>query len=667
LSLLPYRGAVVSAQSADPTVPGSLAVTREEYDFGDTAFTPTAFPSVELRGSVHYPTNWLGGRLPLLVFLHGRHSVCFQGTTGGSFIWPCPAGQQPIPSFTGYDYIAQVLASNGYFVVSISADGINANDNSSSDLGAKARAELIQKHLDLWNGFNTAGGAPFGTKFVGKIDMQRIGTMGHSRGGEGVVRHFQLNQSLGSPYGIKAVFALAPVDFSRFVINSVPLAVLLPYCDGDVSDLQGVHFYDDARYNVPGDTAPKHTILVIGTNHNFYNTIWTPSIFPASATDDFSGSDPFCKSGGSGRLTEAQQRAAGLTYVSAFLRAYVGGESQFLPLLTAAAPPLPSAGTNQIYVSFHAPDDALSRRDVNRLLDASHLSANTIGGAVTPVALLPYDVCGGAVPEPTPCLVGQSNTRQPHTTPSLFSAASGLSQLRTGWNDISATLTNDVPPGQRNVSGFQALQFRASVNYNDVRNVAAQNFRVVLKDGTGATASVRVADFSPALFFPPGSTGFVPKVVLNTVRLPLSAFAGVNLTDVRSVAFVFDQQSQGALLITDVAFASAAHIALPAFSFDVCLKDDSSGSELVLNTATGNYAFCCSGGVTFTGVGRVTVHGSVVALVQGLNESDRRLTASMDRSVGRGTSSLQGPGGRLICSIIDRNTANNSCSCAAAP
>ena len=51
--------------------------------------------------------------------------------------------------------------------------------------------------------------------FVGKVDMQNIGTMGHSRGGEGVVRNFQINKALGSPYGIKAVLPLAPVDFGR--------------------------------------------------------------------------------------------------------------------------------------------------------------------------------------------------------------------------------------------------------------------------------------------------------------------------------------------------------------------------------------------------------------------------------------------------------------------
>lgn len=87
---------------------------------------------------------------------------------------------------------------------------------------------------------------------------------------------FLLNQS--SPYGISAVFPLAPTDVNRAVVTRVPLAVLLPYGDGDVFDLQGVHYYDDARYNVAGDDAPKHTILVMGGNHNFYNTVWTPGV-----------------------------------------------------------------------------------------------------------------------------------------------------------------------------------------------------------------------------------------------------------------------------------------------------------------------------------------------------------------------------------------------------
>ena len=266
------------AQVPDPGTPGPLAVTREEYNFGDTAFQPSNFPGpVELLASIHYPTNLSAGPFPVILLLHGRHATCF--SAGGQFLqWPCTNGRLPIPSYQGYDYVSQVLASHGYVVVSVSANGVNAVDNAVFDLGALARAELMQKHLDLLNTFNTTGGAPFGTKFVGKFDLTRVGTMGHSRGGEGVVRHYVLNNSLGAPYGIKAVFPLAPVDFNRFVVNNAALDVLLPYCDGDVSDLQGVHFYDDARYNVPGDPAPKHYMLVMGANHNFYNTIWSPTI-----------------------------------------------------------------------------------------------------------------------------------------------------------------------------------------------------------------------------------------------------------------------------------------------------------------------------------------------------------------------------------------------------
>jgi hypothetical protein len=555
------------AQVPDPGTPGPLAVTREEYNFGDTAFQPSNFPGpVELLASIHYPTNLSGGPFPVIVLLHGRHATCFNGNGAAFLQWPCSDGRTPIPSYKGYDYVSEVLASNGYVVVSVSANGVNAVDNAVFDLGALARAELMQKHLDILNTFNTTGGAPFGTKFVGKLDLTRVGTMGHSRGGEGVVRHYTLNQSLGAPYGIKAVFPLAPVDFTRPVVNNAAVDVLLPYCDGDVSDLQGVHFYDDVRYNVPGDPAPKHYMLVMGANHNFFNSVWSPSSGIPGATDDWlsfvqnGNSDSQCGNHkGNKRLTEAQQRGTGLAYMSAFFRAYVGGETQFIPFLTGDAPPPPSAQNNNLFVSYHAPDLPNLRRDVNRFLDNTSLTVNALGGAATQTALTPYQLCGSDAPPANKCLPGALNAQQPHTTPSARSNAPGMSQLITGWNDLTGNYRNNIPAVQGNVSGFQALQFRVSVNFADTRNLAglAQDFRVVLTDASGASSSVRVSDVSGALFFPPGEVAPVPKVVLNTVRIPLSAFSGVNLNNVRSVQFTFNERLQGGILITDVAFASA--------------------------------------------------------------------------------------------------------------
>jgi hypothetical protein len=547
-----------SNSGTDPTVPGPHQVATAEYNFGDSAAVVPGVPGpVELRGSVTYPTDLAASIHPLIVFLHGRHNTCFTGSTsfGG---WPCAAGQQPITSYHGYDYIAQNLASYGFIVVSISANGINAADNSTADLGALGRAQLIQGHLNLWNTFNTVGGAPFGSLFVGTIDMQNIGTMGHSRGGEGVVRHFQYNQSLGSPYGIKAIFAVAPTDFNREIINRVPLAVTLPYCDGDVITLEGVHYYDDSRYNVPGDPAGKHALLVMGADHNFYNTVWTPGLFPAGGKDDWLPTgDPFCGTGpGNQRLTPAQQRADGLAYIASFFRAYIGHESQFLPLLaTGSFSQVIDPAT--VHASYHPPDQPQFRRDLNRFLDATSLTTSAVGGAIGQSGLSPYSLCGGGPPEPTPCLTGLSQGQQPHID-GFTPMPGGLSQLMTGWNAPTATYTYILPPGQRSALGFQALQFRAGVNFTDVRNGGlAKDLTVTMTDGIGKAVSVKVSNAAPgALFFPPGSLGPVPKSVLNMVRIPLSSFVGLRLFDIRQIDFKLDQTPGGGIMVTDLAFTS---------------------------------------------------------------------------------------------------------------
>ena len=38
-------------------------------------------------------------------------------------MWPVSSGALPIPSYRGYDYVGNILASQGYIVVSISGGG----------------------------------------------------------------------------------------------------------------------------------------------------------------------------------------------------------------------------------------------------------------------------------------------------------------------------------------------------------------------------------------------------------------------------------------------------------------------------------------------------------------------------------------------------------------
>ena len=550
----------------DPGALGPREVTMAEYDYGDSAFLFEGLVPTEVRARVHYPTDLTDGPFPLVIFLHGWHPTCYFGAS--AFLqWPCPAPREPIPSFQGYDYVARVLASHGYIVASISANGVNARDTLFFDVGMLWRGQLIQLHLDQWNTFHTVGAPPFDKLFVGKVDLQRVGTMGHSRGGEGVSRHYTYNREIGSPYGVKAVLPLAPVNFSRPSVDNTALNVLLPYCDGDVADLQGMHFFDDVRY-MPADPTNKHVTLVMGGNHAFYNTIWTPGGWPAATWDDWyafedpAGIDPFCgRTPTSHKLNAEQTRGTGIAYFTGFFRLYLGNETQFLPLFKGDVPPPPSAMTNEILMSYQAQDAVGSRLDLNRLLSDENLTLNNLGGAVAPSGLTPYDLCGGEDPQPRHCLPTQPTRRQPHTTPSARDAnRRGLSQLRIGWDDNTASWNNELPAGTGDVTMYTALQFRAAVNFTDPRNPAdlPQDFSVTLTDGDGNSATVLVSAYSSALYYPPGGAPgivAVPRIILNTVRIPLTAFAGVNLADVRGVQLKLDQQIQGGVLISDLAFS----------------------------------------------------------------------------------------------------------------
>lgn len=566
-----FFGFATFAQTPDPGIPGGYDVSSMEYDFGDEVFGAPTFPDlIEVTGSVHYPTDLSDGPFPVLFFLHGRHSTCYSGGST-SIAWPCTGSYNPIPSYRGYNYLAEHMASLGYIVISISANSISSTDNSTPDYGMRGRGELLQHHLDLWNEWNTLGGDPFGDLFVGKLDMDRIGTMGHSRGGEGVVEHALYNRELGDPYTIKAVITLAPVDFNRPVLNGIPIMNIAPYCDGDVSDLQGVHFYDDARYLDANDTTPKHNLMMIGANHNYFNTVWTPGEFPAGTADDWgyvdgSQSDDQCGSSapGNGRYNPEKQRNALLAYAAAFFRVYVGGENEFDPILKVedVVPPVSSTlDGDEIFMSYHAPSH--KRIDVNRTDSEAALETNTLDQAASENGLVTYNICGDDFGEQYCIGAGAGTAQEPHNKNGGV-AILGLSQLEMRWNSGDDWYRNDIPSFMQDFSQFKSLQFRAAVNFDTSPADVALNFRVELTDNLGATSSLAVEDYSAALYFPPGDYGTtLPRTMHNTISVPIADFSGIDMTTIQYVRFLFNESASGAILISDLSLSGDEKLIFP--------------------------------------------------------------------------------------------------------
>jgi uncharacterized repeat protein (TIGR01451 family) len=97
---------------------------------------------------------------------------------------------------------------------------------------------------------------------------------------------------------------------------------------------------------------------------------------------------------------------------------------------------------------------------------------------------------------------------------------------------------------------------------------------------------------------------------------------------------------------------------------DICVQDDGASSKVALaDSTTGFYQICCGGGGFYTGTGKVTKSGNVVAIED--NTSSRRVLIKVDKATKRGSVAVQSPPGRLVCSITDRNITNNTCTCSA--
>ena len=544
---------------ADPAASGPYGVARADYDLGSQAVTLRGFGGRkgEMRAAVFVPTT-APGRRPVVVFLHGRHEACFGGTPTSTG-WPCGRGQTDIPSYLGYNAAATALASNGYVVVSISANAINALDGTyADDGGATARGQLVLDHLDLLRRADAGQEPRLSPRLVGKLDLGNVGLMGHSRGGDGVVRAALLNAERSRPFGIRAVLPLAPTDFGRTTLPDVDTAVVLPACDGDVSDLQGQHFFDDSR-TAFGDDVLRSSILVMGANHNFFNTTWTPGKYPKASSDDWwDDADPVCGTtpSTSTRLSADAQEAVGTSIVSGFFRLTLGGEQQFLPYFDGSGRQPAALGKADLRVSASLP--GAGRRDLALLAGPD--------AAVTTTGQLSAATCASSEgvqvrPALPACVTGV--TTAPDYVPAWLAPAVPATpslHVRPTGTAAGGQVHVQVPAARGDLSGFAALSVRIAPD-DTSRTDADVSLR--LRDAAGHVATQRIAAISRAGRLLPGSRQAPRKTLLQQVRVPLSSFTGVDLTAVREVT-VDVPAKNGGVLLSDLAALPASSIGHPA-------------------------------------------------------------------------------------------------------
>ncbi|TFV31553.1 hypothetical protein E4K10_04940 [Streptomyces sp. T1317-0309] len=170
-----------------------------------------------------------------------------------------------------------------------------------------------------------------------------------------------------------------------------------------MSDQQGQHFYADSRDGTFADDVQRSDIWVMGTDHDFYNTSWTPP-YPGASDDWSQADDPVCgtsatalASGRNIRLTAAQQYQVGSAYVAGFFESSLGHQAAFQGMFDGSGTEPPSvAGYADVRTVAQQP--ASTRSDITTFQSASPQVTAT-GDVTATVCANKY---GRTVPEPLP-------------------------------------------------------------------------------------------------------------------------------------------------------------------------------------------------------------------------------------------------------------------------
>ncbi|AKN73987.1 hypothetical protein QR97_33480 [Streptomyces sp. PBH53] len=513
--------APLPANGVDPGKPGAYRTKTGEYGLKSVRLPGFSAP-VEMRAVVVAPVG-ASGKRPLALFLHGRHYTCYKGQDIAGE-WPCKAGTKPVPSHRGYLRDQKLLASQGYVTVSISANGINGQDFAAEDGGAQARSSLVRLHLARWAGWaEHPETAPKAVREAPRADLSRVLLVGHSRGGEGVNR--AALDSLTPPpaeqdgyhgpvrWNIRGTVLIGPTVFGQNPVPDVPSMTILPGCDGDVSDLQGEVYVDGTRA-VGNGTALHSAVYMIGANHNFFNSEWTPGQATAPADDDFFDDsehrDAVCAKRAATRLTADQQHRAGATYIAAAARLFVAGDDRVRPLLDGSGKRAPSADPARVL--SHAVG---ARRGAGFLPDGG---VSVTGGTL----------CAAVDPSPAKtCLGTGAKGASPHFALWETPREAGRHAIALRWNRAGtpARVTAKQPVS---LSGAKALALRLFVP----PNTRGARLDVTLTDAAGKKAKLGRVTVDGL----PGSQR-TASYWAREIRVPLSAAerAGLDLGSVKSM------------------------------------------------------------------------------------------------------------------------------------
>ncbi len=467
------------------------------------------------------------GPFPLALIVHGNHRM-------------------EDHSDPGYAYLGELLASQGIIMASVDENYINGTW--SGDFRGKEmqlRGWLLLEHLRLWHEWNETPGH----RFEGRIDVEKIALMGHSRGGEAVAIAHAFNQLPFYPddatvhfdygFNIRSLVAIAQIDQRyprRMKLENVNFLALQGSYDADEPSFHGLRQFRRLTFT-DDDYWFKAGIYIHRANHGQFNSSW----------GRFDSSFPGRWLLNTGPLISGEdQREIAKVYISAFLLATLREVLDYLPLFRdprVASKWLPN---DIVYVQQF--DDSTFSAVADYEEDIDVTTASREGAFIETDGLTLWR---------EEELLGRDKLTQSTNVAVL------------GWNESGASYAVTLGDDTLELDDSMALSFFLSSSTEkpdddeDAESVPLE-LSVELTDAHGAVASVRLLDIAPIT--PPIKVQYLKiewfnraaynstwEPILQSYWLPLSRFDGVDSKALVSILFRFNS-NRGVVLLDEIGF-----------------------------------------------------------------------------------------------------------------
>lgn len=478
----------------DLTQPGPFA-TQTETEFGGSFLSQRYVFPADIANM---------GKLPFIQISHGNGHV-----------------------FTWYAYLQEHLASYGYIVSS------HANDTMPG-INAASTTTLTNMEYFLGNLDTIEGGI-----FEGHVDTSRIMWIGHSRGGEGILRAYdRIVEGSYTPVNFDAenlvvLSSIAPTDFLG-PFQSLPYGknyhMIYGSADGDVSGTpsnniaQALHLLDRG-------TGFRNLTYVHGADHNDFN---------CCGFNDFQG-PPATQIG-----RDEAQRVAKAAYLALAKRYFEDNvpAKDYLWRQYETLKPIGVAPTTTVVKMYKEDGPEADTFVIDDFQSEPATNISSSGGAVS------FDV--------TNLVEGILDDGDGSFSWTTNDPMNGMTYGRS--NDSTAGVVFDyssaaflefeIVAPRRDLSRGQFLSFRAcqgTRHPNTTARLGDLTFDVTLRDGVGTTSTISIGVYGGGLEEPYQRTGAGIGAgwqnEFETIRIRLTDFeangSGIDLTDIEAVRFEF--------------------------------------------------------------------------------------------------------------------------------